>query len=117
MSEPTLFRDALSIDNFQAGKNLLNELMTGKIKMAEFEKEVAYFAVSCGFDELSYKPLPTKIANMEYYLKEKNRIQNMNNSNRTWLKELLIIFERLNDTILAEKVRLRLNEFEYEAVR
>ncbi len=137
MERPLPISDLLKVDDFKAGKNLLIDLMAHKITMEEFDHEVACLALSCGFDELSPQPLPTRPRELHEYdmlsIKEKEELQknsnfwnqpviasyliqrtaviNRNISNKSWLEELFRRFERLNDTVFAEKVRIKLNEF------
>ncbi len=121
--------------DFKFGRNLLNKLWDKKIDMAEFLKECTYFMLNSGFNELRPKPLPTrppklieydnlseerkeKISNdfwhqdeIQAYIATKVKIRNENKSNELWLEENLARLEQYGDTLNAQKVRMRLQEF------
>ena len=123
----------LTKEDFEAGKKLYYRFIKGEID--NFDLEVAHFALLCGFDELVPHPEPTRPTQLaEYdnlspfqqrkvgdeffrqpevlnYLKDKTRIKYINKSNKEWLQELVVRFDKAGDKVNAEKVRIRLNEF------
>ena len=50
---------ALSLEDFKAGKEQYYKFERGEISLEEYQKEIAYFALLCGFNEIVYSPLPT----------------------------------------------------------
>ena len=117
------------------GKELLEKLKSNQITADEFEKEIAYYAIMTGFNELHYQPAPSKpIKIIEYeslsgkekedvsakfwndeevrtYLAQRNSVFSWNRGTKWWLQELLGRFNKYGDTLNANKVRERLGEF------
>lgn len=126
----------LKPQDFGLGKRLLARLQGGEITMAEFEKEIAYFALTTGFEEfipcqeppkptelLQYLELPPKQKEkmgMEFwhqpdiqgYLRARSDTNAWNRGCIHWLKEIGDRFTSYGDTVNASKVSERLKEFE-----
>ena len=103
--------------------------------MAEFEKEIAYFALECGFDELhfmDYSPRPIELeafsvlgekqrgeVNENFwrqeviatYFKKWHEADGWNRGTKWWLNELLGRFKKYADFINIKKVEERLGEW------
>lgn len=129
--EPT----PLSQDNLLLGKNLLAKLRKRELTMEEFEKETAYFALECGFDELHFMDFPEKPAELRafsalgekqkkevnedfwrqeiviYYFKKWHETLAWNRGTRSWINELLRRFKKYEDHINVNRVEERLQEW------
>lgn len=125
----------ISEQHREIGKQLLYRLQNKEITMAEFEKEVAYLTLDCGFGELHYKPLPSRPTDLlEYdqlsfkekramsdkfweqphiksYVKAKSMISAENCGTKWWLEELYNRFTKIGDTINAKKCQEKLYQF------
>ena len=128
----------LSREDFDAGKNLYYRLVKKKITFEEFEKECAYFAMSCGFNELVPHPYPTRPQELIYYdnctfgekkvlnekvkfweqpqiknyLNAKFAVRFRNMANKKWLQRLLKVFEENNDYAFIKRVKERIRDFD-----
>jgi len=111
------------------GKQLIDDITNKRISMDEFEKEVAYLAVDCGFNELAFMPYPSQPVELrEYYQlsdKEKSHVTNSfwqqeffaeydkeyhkalahNDGCLWWLRELLKRFAKYKDTTRINMVK------------
>jgi len=125
----------LSKEDMALGKKLLLRFRAGQISVDEFEKETAYFAMQCGFNELRYKPSPSRpVKLMEYdrldrdekrqmpdrfwqdpniinYFKQKSYVQGENAGIQWWLTELKTRFEKYGDAVNAERCGDRMGGF------
>ena len=130
----------LTPDNVAIGKKLLNKLQSHTITMEDFEKEIAYFAIMCGFDELKPKEEPIRPHELEdydalpkeakakvgsdfwrqpiihFYHEERQRIMAWNSGTVDWLRELEARFTRYGDAVNANKCRLAWQEFKYSVM-
>ena len=117
------------------GKSLLNNLQQGKISMEEFDIEVAYMAMNCGFDELKPHPMPEKPSvlldyenlddkeksqvgssfwhqrEVAQYIKQQSMIISENLGSKEWLKELVYRFGKIGDIVNRNKCKEALNVF------
>jgi hypothetical protein len=117
-------------------KNLLKQLWEGQITQEEFQKENAYWALECGFNELIPHPEPSmpqslreyfaipdkerkKVDFKKYmdvnpeipvYYSNKAMIHDKNKSNLKWLKELKTYIPS-DDTVNQQKLDTRIQEF------
>jgi len=113
----------ISRQYLDAGKRLHSDLIAGRMTMDEFDKELAYFSIQCGFDELAFEPYPPRPSELREYdnasdeqrriLLEKPAFWNIdeikiylslyektlskNLGHLWWLKELLERFIKCND--------------------
>ena len=114
----------------QLGRNLLEQVRTDRITMEEFEKEMAYLAINCGFEEVRFRDYPTRITQLREYdaLRNKNSVspefwkqppvarylelckkcKGHNYSTFKWLNTLLERFERYGDTVRVAMVKERM---------
>lgn len=121
---------------FNIGVKRFTSLDKGEINMEEFEKEMTYLMLECGFEELSFKPLPTPPQEMEAYyqldrearkkmkeefwyqypvkayVEERKKIEHLNMASKVWFEENLSRLETYGDFLNAQKIKEKLNEYE-----
>lgn len=130
---PTTKPRSLSVEDFNAGKAQFHKLEQGEISLTEYLKEIAYFALLCGFDELVPHLLPTRPNrlfqhdDLNYkekrdikekfwqdneiaeYIKSCKRVVAQNRANLEWLYELSLTLK--DDPVNLGKIRTWMNEF------
>lgn len=117
---------------YNFGLNLIKQYLGDKITTEEFEKELAYLGLNCGFNNMKPLPLPQRPQELfefdslnDYqkkkikeefwrtepifsYNAKKHKVLGINRSNKAWLKVLLNRFESYGDRKSAGKVRVKI---------
>lgn len=131
--QDNLIQGNLKNDDFVVGKNWFYKLERGEASFEEYEKEIAYFAVLCGFEEIAPKPMPRRPDKLfQYdglslndkkdikdkfwqdeeiygYVKSCNFVSYCNRANVEWLYYLSCVLAF--DSVILAKIQSKLNEF------
>lgn len=87
MRDATLARDVIRPDDFKIGKDLLINRLSSRTTKEDFFKEITYFALMCGFNELVPRPFPTRPQKMLDYDKLTNdQKDNLKKNPEFWLQ-------------------------------